>query len=111
MSRSSPRLPWPLVVEVRRLGASDRSTAEICREAGRFAAGHGFHRPSYETVRRLVRNARDDADLPGVWEPILEGWLRARSLQSASDETFRRAERRARARRAVEDERSWRPEG
>ena len=111
MTRSAPRLPWPLVVELRRLAASDASTAEIRRALGEFAGERGFCRPSYEAVRRLVLREREYRALPGVAEPIVQGWLRARSLPNAADEAFRRAERRAWARAAIEAERAWRPDG
>jgi hypothetical protein len=111
MADGAPRLPWPLVEELRRLAASDASTAEICRRLGRFAAARGLHRPSYESVRRLVRRERDYRSLPGVADPIIDGWLRARSLQNAADEAARRAERRRWARAVIEAERAWRPTG
>ena len=111
MTDAAPRLAWPLVVEVRRLAASDASAAEICREIGRIAEERTISRPSYEAVRRLVRRERSLRSLPGIADPILEGWLRARSPQSAADEAIRRHERRARERTAIEKERDWRPSG
>lgn len=111
MTNSAPRLPWPLVVEICRLAASDTSAAQIRRDVGPFAEARGFQRPSYEAVRRLVQRERDLHELPGVTGPILEGWLRARSLQNAADEAFRRAEARAAVRRSLEEERAWRPSG
>jgi hypothetical protein len=111
MTNSAPRLPWPLAVEIRRLAASDASPAQIRRDVGPFADERGFQRPSYEAVRRLVQRERDARALPGVAGPILDGWLRARSLQNAADEAFRRAEERAAARRALDEERAWRPGG
>lgn len=111
MTRSAPRLPWPLVVELRRRAASDASIAEICRALGESAAAQGFIRPSYESVRRLVARERDFLALPGIAEPILDGWLRVRSPRDAVDEAFRRAEQRAWRRAAIESERAWRPDG
>jgi hypothetical protein len=111
MTNSAPRFPWPLVVEIRRLAASDASPAQIRREVGRFADAHGFQRPSYEAIRRLVRRERDLRALPGITGPVLDGLLRVRSLQNAADEAFRRAERRAAAKRSLDGERAWRPGG
>jgi hypothetical protein len=108
---SAPRVPCPLVDELRRLAASTLSVAEICREAGRFSASRGFQRPSYETVRRLVERERELRALPSVVDPLLDGWLRARSPENAVDEAFRRAEHRAAARGRIESERTRRPRG
>lgn len=111
MSDAAPRLAWPLVVEVRRLAASDASVAEIRRDLGRFADGRGLPRPSYEAIRRLVRRERALRALPGVVDPIVDGWLRVRSPQNAADEVLGRYERRVAARAAIEQERDWRPSG
>ena len=108
---SAPRLPWPLVAELRRLSHSSLSVAQICRELGRFAARNGFKRPSYETVRRLVQRERAVQALPSVVDPLLDGWLRAGSPANALDEAFRRARRHADARAVIEAERVWRPAG
>jgi hypothetical protein len=99
------------VVEVRRLAASDASVAEIRRQLGTFADTRGLPTPSYEAVRRLVRRERALRSLPGVSGPVVEGWLRARSLQNAADEAIRRRERRVAVRAAIEAERAWRPSG
>jgi hypothetical protein len=98
------------VVELRRLAASDASIAEIRRELGRFAERRALARPSYEAVRRLVTRERELRSLPGVAGPIVEGWLRARSLQNAADEALRRYDRVA-ARAAIDLEQAWRPAG
>jgi hypothetical protein len=108
---AAPRLAWPLVVELRRLAASDASIADIRRELGRYAERHALTRPSYETVRRLVTRERELRSLPGIAGPIVEGWLRSRSLQDAADEAFRRHDARTAARAAIEQERAWRPSG
>ena len=111
MAGSAPRLPWPLVEEVRRLARTEARVAQICRDAGRFAAEHGFQQPSYQTVRRLVLRERSLLELPGPVEPLLAGWLRARSPVDAVDEALRRVQDRAAARAAIEAERAWRPGG
>jgi len=111
MTRSAPRLAWPLVVELRRRASSDASIAEICRALGESAVEQGLSRPSYESVRRLVARERDFLALPGIAEPILDGWLRVRSPRDAADEAFRRAEQKAWRRAAIESERAWRPDG
>ena len=111
MVDSAPRLPWPLLEEMRRLSATELTAAEICRRIGQFACTHDFQRPSYQTVRRLVERERLVGALPGLAEPLVHGWLRARSPQSAIDEAFRRAEQRAAARARIDAERVWRPVG
>jgi hypothetical protein len=108
---AAPRIAWPLVVKLRRLAASDASVAEIRRELGRYAERRALARPSYEAVRRLVIRERELRSLPGIAGPIVEGWLRVRSLPDATDEALRRHDRRAAARAAIERERAWRPSG
>ena len=85
--------------------------AQICRDAGRFAAAHGFQRPSYQTVRRLVVRERAWHALPHPVDPLIDGWLQARSPAGAVHEAFRRADHRAAVRASLEAERAWRPGG
>lgn len=105
MAASAPRLPWPLVAEIRRLAADRSSIAGICRDAGAFAERNGFYRPSYEHVRRLVHRERRLRELPGSGAALVDGWLRARSPENAVDEAFRRAGKRRAARERIEAER------
>lgn len=110
MVESAPRIAWPLLEELRRLAGTNRSAAQICREIGGFASSHGLPRPSYQTVRRLVLRERAYRALPTVVDPLVDGWLRARSPRNAVDEAFRRAQRRAAARARIDAERAWRPD-
>jgi hypothetical protein len=100
-----------LVEEVRRLARTDVRVAQICRDAGMFAAERGFQRPSYQTVRRLVLRERSLLALPSPVDPLLDGWLRARSPANAVEEAFRRAQDRAATRAVIEAERARRPGG
>ena len=111
MARSAPRLPWPLVVEIRNLALPGRPIADVCRDACAFAEQNGFCRPSYEHVRRLVHRERALRELPRAGDALLEGWLRARSPENAVDEAFRRARERSAARQQIDAERAWRPLG
>jgi hypothetical protein len=83
--------------------------AEVWRRVCAVAEENGCTRPSYEQVRRLVHRERAIRALPAVGDPIVEGWLRARSPQGAFDEAVRRHRERSAARAAVEAERGWRP--
>jgi len=111
MVRSAPRLPWPLVAEIRKLAVQRGSIADVCRDAGAFAERNGFDRPSYEHVRRLVHRERALRELPHPGDALVDGWLRARSPENAVDEAFRRAQERRAAREQIEAERTWRPLG
>ena len=111
MARSAPRLPWPLVAEIRKLAGQRNSIADICRDAGAFAERNGFDRPSYEHVRRLVHRERALRELPHPGDALVDGWLRARSPENAVDEAFRRAQQRRAARERIDAERIWRPLG
>jgi hypothetical protein len=55
----APRLPHRLLVEFERLYDSSTHSAELCRRLGERAERLGYPRPSYETVRKLVRRRRD----------------------------------------------------
>lgn len=107
---SAPRLPWPLVAEIRALAGRDLPVADVWRAAGAFADLNEFGRPSYEHVRRLVVRERAYRAMPTVAGPLVDGWLRLRSPGNAVDEAFRRARERAVARSRIEAERAWRPE-
>jgi len=109
VTRSAPRLPWPLVETIRKLSEPDRPVADIWRGACAFADHRGFTRPSYEHVRRLVLRERDRRGLPSAGDALVDGWLRARSPQDAVDEALRRATERRIARDRLDAERSWRP--
>lgn len=111
MPDSAPRFPWPLVETIRTLAGSERTIAQIWRDAGAFAERSGFCRPSYEHVRRLVHRQRALNELPTASEAVLDGWLRVRSPQNAMDVAIDRARARRAARAEVDAERVWRPDG
>jgi hypothetical protein len=76
-----------------------------------LADEHGFTHPSYEQVRRLVHRQRRILGMPGPAAPLIEGWLRARSPESAVHEAIRRSTERRIARAALDAGRDWRPGG
>lgn len=55
----APRLSHRLLTEFARLYDPSVRAAELCRRLGESAERLGYPRPSYETVRRLVRRRRD----------------------------------------------------
>jgi hypothetical protein len=110
MAGGAPRLPWPLVAEVRSTDDGRRPIADVWRDACAFAERRGFARPSYEHVRRLVLRERAIRELPGVAEPLVDGWFRARSPESAVEEAVRRQRERRAARARIDAEQSWRPD-
>lgn len=52
--------------------------AEICRRLGRRAAAVGLSRPSYETVRALVRLRRPSGGEPTTKDVLLDVAMRSR---------------------------------
>jgi hypothetical protein len=110
MPRSAPRIPWPLILALRRLDGPDRSIADVWRAVCAVADERGFTYPSYEQVRRLVTHHRQLHAMPGPAGPLIDGWLRARSPENAVHEAMRRSLERY-AREALEEERKWRPQG
>jgi len=64
----SPRVTRTLLWEIDRLAYHDLSFAEINRRVGTAASALGLPRPSYETVRLLVRAARERNSSPGTIE-------------------------------------------
>jgi hypothetical protein len=85
MVAASPRLSPRLVTEIERLAPRDLSFAEINRRVGRTAEGLGLPRPSYESVRLLVRAARELRAGPDTLEVVTDVWFRARPPQALLD--------------------------
>jgi hypothetical protein len=54
----APRLDPRLRRELARLDTPNRPIADTYRRLARFAREHGFYRPSYEHIRRLVHALR-----------------------------------------------------
>lgn len=76
---AAPRLSLRLLTEIDRLAGRDLSFAEINRRVGVKAEAFGLPRPSYQTVRVLVRAARELRAGPGTVEVLADVALRARS--------------------------------
>jgi hypothetical protein len=111
MPDAAPRIPWPLVEALARMDEPGLPIAEVWRRACAYADEHGFTRPSYEQIRRLTHRERALRALPGPLDPLIDGWLRARSPESAVNESMRRHRERTAARSDVRAERTWRPAG
>ena len=111
MPRSAPRIPWLLVEALGSLDGPDRSIADVWRAACLLADEHGFTRPSYEQIRRLLHRQRRLRAMPSAVTAIAEGWLRARSPESAVHEAMRRSLDRRLAQAVIGEERTWRPDG
>ena len=96
---------------------SVRSTAPTARSPmcgalrACFADEHGFTRPSYEQIRRLLHRQRRLRAMPSAVTAIAEGWLRARSRKAAVHEAMRRSLDRRLAQAVIGEERTWRPDG
>lgn len=80
----TPRLPHKLVAELEHLAAGDLSAAEICRRIGARADKLGVPRPSYETVRVVVRRARRRAQ-PSTAEVLTDIAFRVRPPEALLD--------------------------
>ena len=78
----SPRLSRRLLAEIERLSARDLSFAEINRRVGATASSLGLPRPSYESVRLLVRAARARSSAPGTLEVLADVAFRVRSPEA-----------------------------
>jgi hypothetical protein len=85
MVRLSPRLSPRLLAEIDRLSRRDLSFAEINRSVGATAETLGLPRPSYESVRLLVRAARELRSGPSTFEVVLDVATRARSPMELLD--------------------------
>jgi hypothetical protein len=111
MPRAAPRVPWPLVEALASLDGPDRSIADVWRDACALADQRGYTYPSYEQIRRLVHRHRRIRAMPAPGAPLIEGWLRTRSPESAVHEATRRSQERRLAKAVVTREREWRPGG
>lgn len=73
----APRISNRLLDEIERLAAKPFRAAEICRAIGDLAEQEGLHRPSYEQVRLLVRQARRRPSRVSNADVLLDVALRA----------------------------------
>lgn len=78
MTAFAPRLPTRLVALVEMLADSGAPVAEIWRQAGAAAEELGAVRPSYEGVRRIVRDRQRQPRYPGLGEVALDVVFRVR---------------------------------
>jgi hypothetical protein len=108
MPDGAPRLPLPLIDALERLDDPRRPIAETWRRLCVAADELGVSRPSYEHTRRLVRDVRRRAALPGSADLLLDVTLRMRSPLGALDEHTRRSDERRLAERAHRDAHAWR---
>jgi hypothetical protein len=93
MTVASPLLDRRLRNAARKLDRRDDSMAETWRKVGRMACKLGLPRPSYETIRLIVREhrrRRDEVDrlLRPVISDLVQGrvsaWDVARAIQAAN---------------------------
>ena len=76
MGYFAPRMSKRLRAEIDQLALRPGRAAEICREIGERAEEQGFLRPSYEQVRRYVREARQRPRRVSTGKVLLEVGLR-----------------------------------
>ena len=74
----APRISPRLRAEIERLAEGRLSAAEITRAVGAKAERLGLRRPSYECVRRLVREHRSRPRYPSTTDVLLDIAFRAR---------------------------------
>jgi len=85
MASAAPRVSRRLTAEIEQLAARDLSFAEITRRVGHAAEELGLPRPSYQTVRVLVRAARELRAGPSTLEVAADVALRLRSPRELLD--------------------------
>jgi hypothetical protein len=79
-------LPHRLLVEFERLYRPSSSAADLCRALGASAERLGYPRPSYESVRKLVRRRRDWRPRdPTTDEVLVDVVFRARPPEALLD--------------------------
>ena len=112
MTRSSPRIAWPLVEAIPELDEPGLPIAELWRRLCVRATELGLVSPSYQQTRVLVHRARGVRAMPGVTDLAVDVLFRARSPGEAGAVAERRLQERRAARTAVDAERAWRsPDG
>jgi hypothetical protein len=79
MTVASPRLDRRLKKAAMKLDRRQEPMAETWRQVGRVACKLGLHRPSYETIRILVKeHRRRRAEVHELLEPVLADLLQGR---------------------------------
>jgi hypothetical protein len=93
MPVASPRLDRRLLQAARKVDRADDSMAETWRKVGRIAWKLGLPRPSYETIRIIVReHRRRRAEVHELLQPVLadlmqgrvSAWDVARAIEAAN---------------------------
>jgi hypothetical protein len=108
MTRSSPRIAWPLVELLPELDEPGLPIAEVWRRLGARATELGLVSPSYQQTRVLVHRARRIRAMPGVGDLVVDVLFRTRSPGEAGAVAEHRLRELRAARAAVEAERAWR---
>jgi hypothetical protein len=85
MASAAPRVSRRLVAEIDRLAAHDLPFAEITRRVGATAERLGLPRPSYQTVRVLVRRWRELNAGPDALEVLADVAFHARPPRALLD--------------------------
>ena len=93
MPVASPRLDRRLLLAAKKVDRVDESMAETWRNVGRIALKLGLPRPSYETIRIVVReHRRRRAEVHELLQPVLadliqgrvSAWDVARAIEAAN---------------------------
>jgi hypothetical protein len=85
MTRCPARIDSRLLAALARIDDSERPIAETNRRLGLVADALGVERPSYERVRRLVREHRRRRIEPGIGGVLLDIALRNRPPEAIVD--------------------------
>jgi hypothetical protein len=79
MPVASPRLDRRLLLAAKKVDRADESMAETWRKVGRIAWKLGLPRPSYETIRIVVReHRRRRAEVHELLQPVLADLIQGR---------------------------------
>ena len=84
MSRAAPRISPRLLRRLKAFSKQELSFAEINRLAGVAAEAMGESRPSYEQVRKIVRELRLEAERPSVASLLVDHATGLRSPQEVA---------------------------
>jgi hypothetical protein len=85
MAPAAPRIPTRLMSRIEKLARKPWPAAEINRLVGAYAEEIGSPRPSYEQVRRHVREIRREAQEPTVGSVALDVAFRVRPYRDLVD--------------------------
>lgn len=85
MTTCAPRVPQKLWEALAKIDDGRMPIAEVRRRLGEVADTHGYARPSYETVRRLVLHTREWRARPTTAAVIADIAVRARPVDALLD--------------------------